>query len=328
MAKHLIRQNSERLFRLALLFARFLVKYIPVRFSAAVGAGLGYFCSFIFRREMEIAVEQIKLIARLNPEKAGNNFFQFPDKGARSVFAHVGRVAMESLAIPKILQNTQCSIESVGEERVVELLRANEGALCLSGHIGCFELLAAYYAALGVPLSVIGRYPNVSALGTVLVEMRHTYGVTVLWREEGLGSRKLVNSLRSGEFLAALIDQDTKLDSHFMNFLGLPAAYPSGIIRLASRLKRPILSSFIVRISPSQHRIITQEISYDPNSAEVEEEVLQTFNQHLESIIWEYPDQWIWWHKRWRRQPGIDYRSQRSLLPGTKQYVKWIRSQG
>ena len=46
----------------------------------------------------------------------------------------------------------------------------------------------------------------------------------------------------------------------------------------------------------------------------------------LERLIEQYPEQWLWWHRRWRRRQGIDYRRNPKLVPDHNAYLAWLDS--
>ena len=54
--------------------------------------------------------------------------------------------------------------------------------------------------------------------------------------------------------------------------------------------------------------------------------VLEVFSARLESLVRQYPEQWYWWHRRWRRRPGIDYQSTPELLRSTAEYITWLEN--
>jgi hypothetical protein len=57
------------------------------------------------------------------------------------------------------------------------------------------------------------------------------------------------------------------------------------------------------------------------------EDILKEYCRRIEAVIAEHPGQWLWWHRRWRRRPGIDYNANPDQLLGAKDYVTWLREQ-
>ncbi len=320
-----------------------LLSWIPLGPLLRLAAWLGTKFGARRPRETGVNLAQIKLAKsylRKNPDIAPDNCRLeklSTEELSKSVFAHVAQALGESLLIPKLTRvvepgdppNTKpviAHVTSSGQEYAYEVCRQGKGAIALSGHLGSIELLAAYHVRCGIPLSVVARLPNYPFLATLLQELRTNYGVETLWRDERTATRNFVKAIRRGGVVAALIDQDTKLESLYAPFFGVQAAYPTTLIKLAVRNKLPILTSFIVRTGPLQHHITTEPIEYDAEDPEVLQKVVNTFSARLEEFVCRYPEQWIWWHRRWRRRPEINYEKTPDALPSTRGYLEWIES--
>jgi KDO2-lipid IV(A) lauroyltransferase len=111
--------------------------------------------------------------------------------------------------------------------------------------------------------------------------------------------------------MAALIDQDTRVDSVFVPFLGAPAKTPSALVDLGKRFNARFVSAFIVRTRGTHFEIHANELDGSKST----EEILEEYHRNLERRIRERPDQWVWIHKRWRSDPS-------GTTLGTKEYLK------
>jgi KDO2-lipid IV(A) lauroyltransferase len=144
--------------------------------------------------------------------------------------------------------------------------------------------------------------------------------VQTIWRNDPNAGVKLVQLTKQKNWLAVLIDQDVNLKNQFYPFFGVPAAYPIAPIVLAIKHSLPIFSSFIIRQDDFKHLVSTRQVYYDTHSESAVEQVLSAYTHHLESIMLEYPEQWVWWHRRWRRRPeGGKTRT-------TAEYLKWLKT--
>ena len=219
-----------------------------------------------------------------------------------------------------------CHLSLVSDGFVEKLRETKSPAIALSGHIGCFELLAAYHQLAGLSVTVVGRNPNYASLDQLLADLRASYGVKTVWRSDPGGLGKIIRALKQGGVIAVLIDQDTNLDNGFSPFFGVEAASPITPIKLALKHQIPIFSSFIVRTGHLKHQVIAQELPYDSSDPDAVKNILGEYNRRLEALIRRYPEQWFWWHRRWRRRPGVDYKSNPELLPSTNQYLGWLHS--
>ena len=350
---------SDFLFQTIFRAARTILGVFPLRPWLALCDRVGRFTGRRFSRETNIALAQIGYVtaylrARKQPEisalRPGHSLPLSipvthvplaecePAPLLGEVFGHIGRAFGEAMAIERFIKpiNKQpgspliergqqlAHVTSTGQERVYEILDQGKALVALSGHIGCFELLAAYHVRVGVPLSVVGRVPNVGILEKVVRAVRGSYGVDVLWRDDPTSARRFMQAVKEGRVIAALIDQDTSLESAYSSYFGIDAAIPIGVLRLALRYKLPVFSSFIVRTGYLDHHVITEEIPYDPADPDAIPKILDVFSSRLEELVCRYPDQWLWWHRRWRRRPGVDYNANPETLPSSANYVEWM----
>ena len=312
----------------ARLVSGFLPSKAVLWFTSSVGSVVGKFCS----KDERVSISQLRYVF---PDGLPEDF----SKLARQAFRHVGEAAGELLLWNRFLPSREkvaaqlrkglrppemMSITAEGDAIVEKLLESGTGAVGLSAHLGSFELLAAYLARRGLKCSVIGRSPNYPLFEKAIRKFRQSYGVNVIWSDAPDASRQIINAARSGHVICTLIDQDTKWKSDFSPFFGLEAACPSAPIQLALRYELPIFTSFIVRTAPLSHQISIEPILFDPANPQVRAEILKVYHERLEQLIRLYPEQYIWWHRRWRRRPGVDYTQSPQLLRNSSQYREWL----
>ena len=328
--------TGTKLLRAGRALFRLLPVSVGLRFASAVGRLSRHFCE----REVRIALAQYRYIMGGENSEQGGPATDAEKEFVAKVFAHVGESFGEVLTLDRIvsarlpadpslppwrtpLKHVRC----VGQEHVDDLIRQKQSAITLSGHLGCFELLAAFHVQQGVAITVAARDANYPWFDRFLDGLRRDYGVETVWRNEPDGARRLMRAIKEGRVAAVLIDQDTSLDNLYSPFFGLQAAHPSAPIRLAIRFRTPLLTSFIYRESRGQHCVVTEPIEYDPDDPQAAEKILAIYNQRLEAQILAHPDQWLWWHRRWRRRPGIDYVADPDALPSTARYLAWLQQQ-
>lgn len=288
-----------------------VLSYLPLTWAVGLGAFTGRLASYFLPKEQLIADVQLRwALPELQRSVSTTNTF-------RQTLAHIGRATAETFHITELISNTTENIFPP----LAQIVNERKGALILSGHIGCFELLAAYHRRHGANFVVIGRSPNYPFLIDAVSEIRKGYDVPTLWRENNSSALTLLRTFRSETSIAVLIDQDADLENIYVPFFGLPAAYPVGLIRMALKLQRPIFTSYIVRVGPLEHRIYSEEIIC-PQGQDSENYVLSEFSKRLEALVYQYPHQWPWWHRRWRRQ--ADRESSGPTLRSSKEYVAWL----
>ena len=274
---------------------------LPLELRRILGSSAGYMFSLLPSRERKLASLQLRMIF-------GH------DRVLQSVFSAVGRSIMESLNLAPILRRS-AALVSCSDPLLLERVGRQGGpAIVLSAHTGNWDLMAAYAVQHGWQLAVVGRPTRKALLHTILQRIRLSYGVQTLWRGE-LSAKRIVQALREGKVVGALIDQDTRVKSLNVPFMGVSAKTPASLAQIALRMRIPVLSAFVVRLPQDRFHIELQELSgfSSPQS------LLEEFNRRLEQVIRRFPEQWVWFHKRWR-SPNQD-----TTLSST-QYLDFLQS--
>lgn len=335
-----------------------LLSIIPLCILGSIFGIIAVFVSFFVGMDRKVAATQIRfalmgssnksnLLCRLKDDitVAAINFGSFFHVGYsiaellkwRSI---IGITDLLALQKDENLRNQRFGKEQkvasfkqvrlVGADIVRNVVDSGVGCVALAGHIGNFELLAAMFANLGPKLTIVARSPQYTSLHRLLDQIRMSYGLNLLWREDSSVAKKILVALKSGHIVALLIDQDTKLPSVFSEFFGLDAATPIGPIKLAIKARVPLFTSFICRTSWNTHEIIINSITvdYSSDSEQTEREIIAMYNRRLEDIIKHHPCQWLWWHRRWRRRPDIDYHKMPEVLLNKSDYVAWLKRVG
>lgn len=98
-----------------------------------------------------------------------------------------------------------------------------------------------------------------------------------------------------------LIDQDTKVDGVWVPFFGRPAFTPVGAAKIALRQKTEVIPTFVERRPDGSHLVRIHpplDLPEDPREATA------VMTRAIEEQVRRQPEQWVWMHRRWRRQPA------------------------
>jgi KDO2-lipid IV(A) lauroyltransferase len=112
--------------------------------------------------------------------------------------------------------------------------------------------------------------------------------------------------LRKKEILGLLIDQDTQTNGVFVNFFNKKAYTPGGAAQLALKSGATTLMCFVTRLPNNRHRITIEKpmtlTKTDDYQKDIEVNTAR-FTSRIEEHIKQYPDQWVWMHRRWKTKP-------------------------
>ncbi|GIW43129.1 MAG: lipid A biosynthesis acyltransferase [Candidatus Binatia bacterium] len=224
----------------------------------------------------------------------------------RAAFANFGRAFCELAKIEEIRTRRDELFVLEGQEHLDEVLRAGHGCIAVTGHIGNWELLAAYFAWRGIPVSAIARRVYVPRLHQMIVEWRRRQGVETIVRESPEAARAILRVLKTNGILAMLIDQDTHVPSISVPFFGRLARTPVAAAALAVRRELPAVPVFIQRDGKLRWRVRVRAPLYPNATLPLRERIralTAALNRSLEEQIRANPAEWVWWHRRWRRSP-------------------------
>lgn len=192
-------------------------------------------------------------------------------------------------------------------ERLTKALAAGNGAIGLTSHAGCWEMLGAYLAMNDIPLSVIARRLYDSRLETLLLDNRASAGIENISR--GRDTREVLRALKRGRLLGVLIDQDTEVKGVFTEFFGIPAHTAVAPAALSIKYDAPIVPVLTWRDTDHRHHIcIGEPVTVTPTGDQDIDiaRLTAACSAVLESFIREHPEQWVWFHRRWKTMPGPD----------------------
>lgn len=200
----------------------------------------------------------------------------------------------------------RCRTDDAEARRRLLRLERSGGWLGVSGHLGNWELLAAWLASLPGRdrcYAIAKRVPN-PHLNRIVEDARRRVGVHTLYRDDP--PPRFLRLLRTGERMGAVPDQDVpSLPGIFIDFLGHRAYTPTGPARLALAANVPLVPMAFLRKGRGFEVIVTEPIFPD-RSRPKEDEIRRltiAWSERLEAMIHEHKEQWAWFHQRWKTTP-------------------------
>jgi KDO2-lipid IV(A) lauroyltransferase len=285
--------------RAAMLFFRVIPRTVahPV---VDLLASIVYYADPIHRRIADINLQIA--FPRLSPAERR--------RIARRSFQNTGRNLLEISRMPLLRRETiPLLVEYDPDNGLNNYLAAHsrgKGVLYLTGHFSAWELLPAAHAVYGYPLSFVTRPLDNRALEAYLLQMRMLPGNQVISKKNA--ARLILQALRSGGDVGILMDQNTShQEGVFADLFGLPAGTSTAVARFALRTGAAVVPVFLTPMRKGRYRMkflpYLELVRTGDDDHDIEVNT-RHFNRALESIIREYPDSWLWGHKRWKNQPA------------------------
>ena len=226
----------------------------------------------------------------------------------RGEFISLGRQLAEVCLFPRYTrENISRTVVYDGFENYENAYKRGKGVLFLTGHLGAWELSAFAHSLNGHPLSIVMRSLDNPYIDAFLQSYRTMHGNRTVDKDDFV--RGLLSAMRNGETVGILMDTNmTPPQGVFVDFFGIPACTASGLARIALRTAAAVvpgftvwdakLGKYILRFDPAVELIRTND-----NEADIVANTAK-FTKVIESVIRQYPDQWLWVHRRWKTRPA------------------------
>ncbi|MBC7321945.1 MAG: lysophospholipid acyltransferase family protein [Acetomicrobium sp.] len=221
-------------------------------------------------------------------------------------YINLGRSVVEFLNLPKIGKKIDEIVSVHDIENLNDALACGRGVILLTAHLGNWELAAAYLGIKDYPMRAIGAEQRDARITKLISDVRASCGVETIGK--GFDLRGAIRCLQEGNILGVLLDQDAKDKGIIAPFLGQPASTPYGPVKLAMKMRSPIVPLFIVRRKDNTHHDLyflpsLEERVKDFYDRPIEENV-RLCNDILSEWISRHPEQWLWLYPRWASTLG------------------------
>lgn len=276
-----------------------LVAALPLWMVHALGAGLGsivYWASASYRRSL-----------RDNLEQAGYE----PARLAAPARRAAGRQALETPWIWMRPTHDIVSRTTVVDMDVFEsAMDDGRPVLFLPPHLGCFEIMAQWYAATqvgryGRPITVLYRVPHKPVLRQIVVQGREREGLVLAPADVG-GVRKLMRAMKKREVVGILPDQvPARGEGVWAPFFGRPAYTMTLPVRLAHQYDGLIVFVWAQRLAAGAGWRLHVRRLDDPLTGDPLEDATR-MNRGLERLVRDKPEQYLWGYKRYKVPAGVE----------------------
>jgi Kdo2-lipid IVA lauroyltransferase/acyltransferase len=174
-------------------------------------------------------------------------------------------------------------------------------ALIFASHLANWEMPALAAVAHGLDTAILYRRPNIASADRIIQEMRQVKMGTLIpaGRDAPL---RLAEALQNGQHVAMLVDQYLTGGVE-VTFFGRKTRANPMLARLLRQVECPVHGVRIIRLPGNRFRAeLTEEVKpvRDDHGKIDIQGTTQAITSVVEGWIREYPEQWLWLHRRWR----------------------------
>jgi Kdo2-lipid IVA lauroyltransferase/acyltransferase len=218
------------------------------------------------------------------------------------VFQNIGRTLFEFARFRRMkLDGIRRLVTGPGQDVLKRVFDEGKGGIIVTAHFGNWEILGAWVAACGYPMDFLTGTQHNEKVNNLLNDFRKEMQVGII--SLAISARQVFKTLKANHFTGLVSDQHSASGGIVLDFMGRPASTPKGPALFSIRSGAPLLPFLLRRERWDKHVLIQGEPIYPPNSGDEEADIRQmtiAYTRFFEATIREYPDQWMWTHRRWK----------------------------
>jgi KDO2-lipid IV(A) lauroyltransferase len=303
---------------------RDFIRKIPHRKIDRLGRILGLIFFMLDPRHRRIVRRNLKFAY---PEWSWDRVL----KVTRQVYQNFGVALLEILQSLFFTRADVLGKVHVGRSGAVAALKNTGNMLMITAHLGNWEMALQFAACyLRTPPVAVARTIANPTVDRWVHRIRTRFGAQIITKKGGLPD--MTRALRNGRVLALLIDQGMKAGEGVeVRFFGHKVKATSAVAMLAMRCKSGVIPAFCVRDNEGLRVIVDAPLKLQ-RTRNMRADILANTQMMLDAIekaIRAYPEQWFWFHKRWKVHYPHLYREdlERKRRQREKQRKKILRGE-
>jgi KDO2-lipid IV(A) lauroyltransferase len=228
---------------------------------------------------------------------------------AKAFYSHLLLSIKEMIHLRFLSEQQLCErVDVEGYERLLAVAEEGRGVLVLTGHFGNWE-----FAPLGGILNFkqfcgqfhfIRRTLGNKTIERILFRRYFRAGLQVIPKKNSL--QQVCDVLEKNHAVVFVLDQHASLanrDGVAVEFFGKKAGTYRSLASLSRHTGIPVVPAAGYRLANGRHVLTFHEPIVWQDYPSTQESIYQNtlaYNQALERIILQHPEQWLWLHKRWK----------------------------
>jgi len=225
----------------------------------------------------------------------------------RQLFTGLGRQLAEFCLFPRYTrENVARAVIYDGFENFQTARSRGKGVLFLTAHLGGWEIGSFVHSLHGHTMNIVIRSLDNPHLNALVDRYRRLHGNRTFEKQDF--ARSLLGAMKEGETMGILMDTNmTPPQGVFVDFFGVPACTASGLARVALHTGAAVVPAFTLWDAALRR----YRIRFDPaleleRSGDDEADAVANtarFTKVIEKYVRQYPEQWLWVHRRWKTRP-------------------------
>ena len=280
-------------FKIEMIFIKgfhWLLMKTPESFRYKVAEHLAILAYILIKKRREVTLDNLR---KAFPEKSEVEI----ENIAKESYKIMIKTFMMSLWIPDTCKDDS-KVAFHNYELFEELKAQNKGVIIASLHMGCFEGLQKLALNNNI-YDVIKKQKN-PLLDKYMNDNRKRTGVNLIYKGSG-ATRELVKAIKNKDTVCLFSDH--KDDGCEVTFFGRKTFGSTGVANLGLKYDCPIVLTYVILDENNKTNIYFDKVLKLQKIGNIKKDVeinTQLLMNEYEELIRKYPEQWMWFHRRWK----------------------------
>ncbi len=208
------------------------------------------------------------------------------------------RLMLLFFTIPKKYKDLKVHV--TGQHYLDDAFLLKRGVIMVSGHFGAWEVYAAWTGYSGYPVVPVAVKQKNRGANRFFEELRGDAGTVPIYRKESLDN--MYQALADEKLLTLGSDQDARRRGVFVDFFGIPSSTPKGTALFHLKTGAPMVFGACYE-QDGEYYLDFEPINSTKN--DTIKSITQKYTTVLEQRIKQHPEQYFWWHQRWKSKPPV-----------------------
>lgn len=232
---------------------------------------------------------------------------------AKAFYSHIATAIKETIQLRFMSNETlRDRVEVRGHEHLMAVAANGRGVLVVTGHFGSWEFAPiggiANFNEFEGQFHFIRRTLGSKTLERILFRRYFKAGLRVISQKNSL--HQVCDALEKNHAVIFVLDQHALLENRdgiAVEFFGKKAGTYRSLATFSRHTGVPVVPAAGYRLPNGRHVLEFFEPIPWKDYETTQESIYQNtlaYNQALERIIMDHPEQWSWLHKRWKLKEG------------------------
>ncbi|MGP1485133.1 MAG: lipid A biosynthesis lauroyl acyltransferase [Campylobacter sp.] len=276
---------------------KFIIIFTPNTFHSVVAKSLAQIYFKLGKKRLHTVMTNLNLA--FGDEKTQDEKMQIAQKCyvQFAKFLGINFIKNQNISKEELLKK----VRFTNENYIQDAINSNRPIIVTTAHYGDWEIFPLAVAAKFKPASVVGRKIDSPGINAIVGKNRTKFDIELI--DKSGGARAIIKAAKGGRIIGMVVDQNTaKSDGIEVKFFNKRALHTPAASIIAQKINAIIIPGFIRCDDEKGYEICFFEpidISKMPKEEAVQIATqLQTDAE--ETIIRSKPDEYFWFHKRFK----------------------------